>query len=153
MSYHNGSVWPHDNAIIGYGFSRYGIKQEALRLFTALYDLSQNVRLNRLPELICGFPRVDKQGPTLYPVACSPQAWAAGSLFMMLEACLGLRIDAPSRSVRFEYPILPEFIKELTIQNLRVGSALIDLTLHRYPDNVGINVDRRTGPVEIIAVQ
>jgi glycogen debranching enzyme len=153
MSYHNGSVWPHDNAIVGYGFSRYGIKHEALRLFTALYDLSQNVRLNRLPELICGFPRIEKQGPTLYPVACSPQAWAAGSIFMMLEACLGLRIDAPSRSVRFEYPILPEFIKELRIQNLRVGSSLIDLSLHRYPDNVGINVDRRTGPIEIIAVQ
>jgi glycogen debranching enzyme len=153
MSYHNGSVWPHDNAIVGCGFSLFGFKQEALKLFTALYDLSQNVRLNRLPELICGFPRLERQGPTLYPVACSPQAWAAGSIFMMLEACLGLKVDAPSRSVRFEYPVLPDFIKELRIRNLRVGSALIDLSLHRYPDNVGINVDRRTGPIEIIAVQ
>jgi glycogen debranching enzyme len=153
MSYHNGSIWPHDNAMIAYGFSLFGFQQEALRVFTAIFDLSQSVRLNRLPELICGFPRLERQGPTLYPVACSPQAWAAGSIHMMLEACLGLRIDAPSRSIRFEHPVLPPFIKELRIRNLRVGSALVDLTLHRYPDNVGINVDRRTGPVEIVALQ
>jgi glycogen debranching enzyme len=153
MSYHNGSVWPHDNAVIAAGFSQFGFKQEALQVFTAIFDLSQSVRLNRLPELICGFPRLERQGPTLYPVACSPQAWAAGSIHMMLEACLGLRIDAPSRSIRFEYPALPQFINELRIRNLRVGPALVDLSLHRYPDNVGINVDRRTGPVEIVTVK
>jgi glycogen debranching enzyme len=153
MSYHNGSVWPHDNALIAAGFSQCGFKQEALQVFSAIFDLSQAVRLNRLPELICGFTRLEHQGPTLYPVACSPQAWAAGSLHMMLEACLGLRIDAPSRSIRFEYPALPPFIKELRIRNLRVGAALVDLSLHRYPENVGINVDRRTGPVEIVAVK
>jgi len=153
MSYHNGSVWPHDNALIAAGFANFGFKQEALRVFSAIFDLSQAVRLNRLPELICGFPRLERQGPTLYPVACSPQAWAAGSIHMMLEACLGLRIDAPSRSIRFEYPALPPFIKELRIRNLRVGAALVDLSLHRYPDNVGVNVDRRTGPVEIVSVK
>jgi len=153
MSYHNGSVWPHDNALIASGFSRSGFKQEALQVFTSIFDLSQSVRLNRLPELICGFPRLERQGPTLYPVACSPQAWAAGSIHMMLEACLGLRIDAPSRSIRFEYPMLPPFIRELRIRNLRVGDALVDLSLHRYPDNVAINVDRRTGPVEIVTLK
>jgi glycogen debranching enzyme len=143
-------VWPHDNALIAAGLAHFGFKQEALQVFSAIFDLSQNVRLNRLPELICGFPRLERQGPTLYPVACSPQAWAAGSMHMMLEACLGMRIDAPSRSIRFEYPALPPFIKELRIRNLRVGTALVDLSLHRYPENVGINVDRRTGPVEIV---
>jgi glycogen debranching enzyme len=153
MSYHNGSVWPHDNAIIAAGLSHFGFKQEAMRVLTAIFDLSQSVRLNRLPELICGFPRLERQGPTLYPVACSPQAWAAGSIHMMIEACLGLRIDAPSHSLRFEHPSLPPFIEELRIRNLRVGAALVDLSFQNYPDNVGINVDRRTGPVEIVTIK
>ncbi|HEX4996757.1 MAG TPA: glycogen debranching N-terminal domain-containing protein [Terriglobia bacterium] len=153
MSYHNGSVWPHDNAIIAQGFSAYGFKEEALRILTALCEISRNSLLYRLPELICGFPRTEDHGPTLYPVACSPQAWAAGSLYMALQACLGLRVDAIGKRLLIEYPVLPAFIKDLHIRNLRVGSALVDLSLHRHPDSVGVNVDRRTGPVEIVVVK
>jgi glycogen debranching enzyme len=150
MSYHNGSVWPHDNAIIAQGFSTFGFKEEAVRLASSLFQLSQNVTLNRLPELICGFPRVGDESPTLYPVACSPQAWAAASMYMMLQACLGLEIDAPSHLVRFSLPALPPHLTDLRIRNLRVGAALVDLSLHRYPDSVGVNVARRSGPVEIV---
>jgi len=152
MSYHNGSVWPHDNAIIAQGFANYGFKEEALRLSSSIFQLSQGVHLSRLPELVCGFPRMGDESPTLYPVACSPQAWAAGSVYMMLQACLGLEIDAPSRTIRFNRPMLPNLVNDLRIRNLRVGPALVDLSLHRYPDSVGVNVDRRSGPVEIIVL-
>jgi glycogen debranching enzyme len=153
MSYHNGSVWPHDNAVIAQGFSRYGFKEEALRLCSSIFQLSHDVHLNRLPELVCGFPKIGNESPTLYPVACSPQAWAAGSVFMMLQACLGLEIDAPSRLLRFSRPMLPPQLTDLRIRNLRVGPALVDLSFHRYPDNVGVNVDRRSGPVEIVVLK
>jgi glycogen debranching enzyme len=153
MSYHNGSVWPHDNAISALGFSLFGFKEEALRLCSSIFQLSQGVHLSRLPELVCGFPKVGDQNPTLYPVACSPQAWAAGSVFMMLQACLGLEIDAPSHTIRFTKPLLPSVLTDLRIRNLRVGPSLVDLSLHRYPDNVGINVDRRSGPVEIVVLK
>ena len=89
MSYHNGSMWPHDNALIALGALRRSEKDLALRITSGLLDLSSEVMLHRLPELICGFGRRPGKGPTLYPVACSPQAWAAGSVFMVLQACLG----------------------------------------------------------------
>jgi glycogen debranching enzyme len=152
MSYHNGSIWPHDNAIMAQGFAKFGFRQEALRLFSAIFDLSQYVSMNRLPELICGFPRIDRQGPTLYPVACSPQAWAAGSLFMMLQACLGMRIDAPSRTVFFDHPVLPAFMAELSVRDLHVGAAVVDLQLHRYGENLAVNVGRRAGQLEIVVL-
>ena len=153
MSYHNGSVWPHDNAMIAAGFSDYGFKPHAARLLSALFDLSQSVHLNRLPELLCGFSRRPSQGPTLYPVACAPQAWAAGAVFMALRACLGMKIDGAAHSVCFEHPTLPQFLSELHIRNLRIGSSLLDLTFHRYPDNVGVNVDRRSTPVQIMVLK
>jgi glycogen debranching enzyme len=153
MSYHNGSVWPHDNAIIAHGLSRFGFKDEAVRLSSSIFQLSQDVELNRLPELVCGFPKIESQSPILYPVACSPQAWAAGSVYMLLQACLGIEIDAPSRTIRFNRPMLPAPLTDLRIRNLRVGPALIDLSMHRYPDNVGVNVDRRSGPVEIVVLK
>jgi glycogen debranching enzyme len=150
MSYHNGSIWPHDNALIAQGFSLYGFKNCAMRVLEGMFDLSRMVDLHRLPELFCGFPKRSEQGPTLYPVACSPQSWAAGAVYMLLQACIGMKLDAPRKRVEFAYPALPGFLDEVRIQNLRVGSSSVDLTLHRYPDNVGINVDRRDGPVEIV---
>jgi glycogen debranching enzyme len=153
MSYHNGSVWPHDNGIIAHGLSMYGFKEEALRVASSIFQLSLGVNLCRLPELVCGFPRMEDQSPTLYPVACSPQAWAGGSVYMMLQACLGLEIDAPSQTLRFKKPMLPSQITDLRIRNLRVGPALVDLSMRRYPDTVGVNVDRRSGPVEVIVVK
>jgi glycogen debranching enzyme len=150
MSYHNGSIWPHDNAIIAQGLSMYGFKEGAMRILEGMFNLSVMVDLHRLPELFCGFPKRTGEGPTLYPVACSPQSWAAGAVYMLLQACLGMTLDAPEKRVQFEHPALPSFLEELRIQNLRVGTSSVDLTLHRYPDNVGINVDRRNGPVDIV---
>ena len=149
MSYHNGSVWPHDNALIALGLARYGFKEEALKIMLALFDASTFLNLHRLPELYCGFDRRPGEGPTLYPVACSPQAWSAAAVFCLLEACLGLTVRAVPGQVLFSYPLLPPALKEVEVLNLRVGNAAVDLQLLRHGHDVGINVLRRKGHVEI----
>jgi glycogen debranching enzyme len=153
MSYHNGSVWPHDNAMIAAGLGRYRLKDGALKLLTAMFDTSLFIELHRMPELFCGFPRRPGEGPTLYPVACSPQSWAAGSVFQLLQACLGLRIEAAIGRVCLDYPVLPEFLHEVRIQGIRVGSGSVDLCLRRVGDDVGVNVLNRTGSVEVVVVK
>ncbi len=153
MSYHNGSIWPHDNALIAAGFARYGFTQPATQLLSAMFDLSQAVDLHRLPELICGFERGQNDSPTLYPVACAPQAWAAGVVFLLLEACLGLRIDAATRRVTLRRAVLPETIEWLRITGLAVGDGTVDLLLERHPHDVGVKVLNREGDVEIVAVK
>lgn len=153
MSYHNGSVWPHDNALIADGLARYGHQDMAAEVLTGLFDSSIFVDQHRLPELYCGFPRRAGEGPTLYPVACAPQAWAAGAVFMILNACLGMSIDAPSHRLRFNHPTLPAYLEEVTIRNLRTGDATIDITFHRHPDDIGISILRRTGDVEVVVVK
>jgi glycogen debranching enzyme len=153
MSYHNGSMWPHDNAMIAYGALRSPGKLMALRVMSGLLDLSENVIQHRLPELICGFARRKGKGPTLYPVACSPQAWAAGSVFMVLQACLGLEIQAKEARIYLHHSALPESLEEVCIRNLRVGSASVDLTFERYAETVGVNIERRRGAVEIVALR
>jgi glycogen debranching enzyme len=152
-SYHNGSVWPHDNALIGLGLARYGRTQEALALTTALFDAASHMHLRRLPELFCGFERKRGKAPTLYPVACAPQAWAAGAVYMLLEACLGVTIDGPEQRIRFTYPRLPGVLETVWISNLRVGHGLVDLELRRHGEDVGVNVLRRDGAVEVILVK
>lgn len=153
MAYHNGSVWPHDNALIAQGLARYGKKGHALRILQGLFDASLFVDINRLPELFCGFARRAGEGPTLYPVACSPQSWAAAAPFLLLKAVLGLFVEAHERRIRFAYPVLPPFLEVVELSNLRVGDVVVDLALHRYPDDVGINVRRRTGPLEVVTVK
>jgi hypothetical protein len=101
MSYHNGSIWPHDNALIAAGFARYGFKREAARIFEEIFAASTYIDLRRLPELFCGFVRRHTRGPTFYPVACMPQAWAAAALFM-LQSCLGLGFDLNRSHITFE---------------------------------------------------
>lgn len=150
MSYHNGSMWPHDNAIVAAGLARYGLTPGASRIFSALFDLSQAVDGYRLPELICGFHRRAGDSPTLYPVACAPQAWAAGSVYLALQACLGLTIDTSAKRVSFERPQLPEAIDWLRIVNLTVGPASVDLMLTRHEHDVGVTVLRRDGDVQIM---
>jgi glycogen debranching enzyme len=150
MSYHNGSIWPHDNALIAQGLSMFGFKDLTVRLLEGMFNLSLMVDLNRFPELFCGFPRHVDQGPTLYPVACSPQSWAAAAVYMLLQSCLGMTLDAERCRLQFQHPALPTCIDELRIRHLRVGSSSVDLTIHRYPDNVGVNVDGRVGPLEIV---
>ena len=153
MSYHNGSVWPHDNAIVAAGLARYGFTAEASRIFSAMFDLSQAVDLHRMPELICGFHRRPGDSPTLYPVACAPQAWAAGALYLLVQACLGLRVEPLAQRVSFAYAVLPEEIDWLRIINLGVGQARVDLLLTRHAYDVGLTVLRRDGTVEIAAVK
>jgi glycogen debranching enzyme len=153
MSYHNGSVWPHDNAIIAAGFARYGMRDLALRVFDGLLTASVFLDLQRLPELFCGFPARSGEGPTLYPVACAPQAWAAGAVFMLLESALGLSIDGRRREISFSHPELPESIPELRITGLRTGSGTVDLLLENHPHDLGITVLRREGDVRVVIVK
>jgi len=149
MSYHNGSVWPHDNALIAAGFARYGHKNAIDRVFRGLFDAASYMDLRRLPELYCGFQRGRQRGPTLYPVACSPQAWSAAAPFLLLQACLGLDVKGPERQVCFHQPALPHFLREVHIHNLDVGGVAVDLLLSRHGDDVSVNVLRREGTVEV----
>ncbi|HQU46102.1 MAG TPA: amylo-alpha-1,6-glucosidase, partial [Pirellulales bacterium] len=151
MSYHNGSVWPHDNALIAKGLARFGLKQEASRILTGLFDASLFVDLSRLPELFCGFPRRPDEGPTLYPVACLPQSWAAAAVFLLLQACMGLRISAPTAQIQFLDPMLPRWLDEVRIRNLQVGPATVDLLLRRHAEDVAVNVlSRKGGAVRVM---
>jgi len=152
LSYHNGSIWPHDNALIAHGMARYGLKQMAGRILLALLDLSSEVDLHRLPELFCGLKRRQGEGPTLYPVACSPQAWAAGAPFMILEACLGVSIDCEKGRIVFDRPYLPEGVPQLTIRNLRCGKAVVDLLLERRGDSVLVHRENKQEKIEIITI-
>jgi glycogen debranching enzyme len=153
MSYHNGSVWPHDNALIAQGLARYGHAEQALRIWTGLLEAALHFDLHRMPELFCGFPRDPGEGPVPYPVACAPQAWSAASVFLLLQACLGLEISAPEARVRFTRPQLPASLRELRIHNLEVAGASVDLLLVRHEHDVGVNVLRRDGTVQILVVE
>jgi glycogen debranching enzyme len=153
MSYHNGSVWPHDNALIAHGLARYGLTDEALRIWAGLFEAGMCFELHRMPELFCGFPQQSGEGPVLYPVACAPQAWSAASVFLLLQACLGLEINAPESRICFNQPRLPRSLGELRIHNLSVGNASVDLLLVRHEQDVGVNVLRREGDVQILVVK
>lgn len=150
MSYHNGSIWPHDNALIAAGFARYGLKAEAAKILGGLFDASIFFDLHRLPELFCGFRRRPGESPTLYPVSCSPQTWASGAVFLLLQACLGLEVRGTQGKVIFTNPYLPESLREVRIKGLRAGSSSVDLLLTRHERDVGINVLRREGTVSVV---
>lgn len=152
MAYHNGSVWPHDNAIIAEGMARYGFTGKAMAVFSALREASLYMDQNRMPELFCGFEKRPDEGPTLYPVACSPQAWAAASVFSLLQACLGLSFDPHKPEIRFRNPQLPPFLNTVEIRDLTINGATVDLLLQRYPNNVGVNIIRKEGNLEVVAV-
>jgi glycogen debranching enzyme len=152
MSYHDGSIWPHDNALIASGLARYGFKDAALRVLTALFDASQFMDSNRMPELFCGFRRRRGEGPTLYPVACNPQAWSSAAVFCALQACMGLRIDAATERVHFDNPKLPQAIEHLEIRDLPVAGGRVDVSLVRNEHDVAVNLRRRTGKVEVVVI-
>ncbi|PYK52985.1 MAG: amylo-alpha-1,6-glucosidase [Verrucomicrobia bacterium] len=154
MSYHNGSVWPHDNSLIAAGFARYDLRESTAIVLAGLLDASLFLDLHRLPELFCGFPRRPGEAPTLYPVACAPQSWASGAVFLLLEACLGLNVSAPDRRVTFSKPILPRFLPKVTIRGLKVGDARVDLLLTRHDEgDVGVNVLRREGALDVVVLK
>jgi glycogen debranching enzyme len=153
MAYHNGSVWPHDNSLIAQGLARYGLGDLALQIWTGMFEASLYFDLHRMPELFCGFPQAPGEGPTLYPVACAPQSWSAASVFLLFQACLGLEINGPEAQVYFTRPRLPASLGELRIHNLEVAGATVDLLLIRHEQDVGVNVLRRDGDVEILVVK
>ncbi len=150
VSYHNGSVWPHDNAMVALGISNYGFRDLAARILSGFMDVSANVELHRLPELLCGLERRSGEGPTLYPVACAPQAWAAGAVFMLLEACLGMSIDAPNKRLILEQPYLPPVVSQLWIRRLEVGSGSIDLHFERKDHAVRVEILEKRGEIEVL---
>jgi len=150
MSYHDGSVWPHDTAIVGAGMAQYGQQHLAARLLNGMFDAALRMDLNRLPELFCGFHRrPDGTGPTLYPVACSPQAWASGAPYLLSSSALGLEIRAAERRVHLENPQLPGFLNELRIDGLSVNDAYVDLIISRHERGFGVEVARKEGTVEV----
>ncbi|MEP9347477.1 amylo-alpha-1,6-glucosidase [Xanthobacter sp. KR7-225] len=145
MSYHNGSVWPHDNAVIALGLAQYGFRAEAARLFEGLFRASVYFDLRRIPELFCGFARQRSQGPVAYPVACTPQAWAAAAPLAMLQAALGLGFDIAERKVVFDRPTLPDFIDTLELRGLTLGDGALDVRLERIGANAALSVLSRRG--------
>ena len=150
MSYHNGSVWPHDNALIAAGFARYGGSDRACQLLNALFDVAMTVDNQRLPELFCGFPRHLQHSPVPYPVACKPQAWAAGSAFLLLQAALGLHIDAWERRVTLERPTLPAGVNRLDVRGLKIGAAQVDLVVQRGRSGTAVEVITQDRDIEVV---
>ena len=143
MSYHNGSVWPHDVALIAEGLSQYGHQEAAVTLITSLFDASLFLYLQRMPELFCGFTRRSGEGPTSYPVACSPQAWSVAAVFILLKACLRISIDAPARQVRFYQPTLPAYLERVLITNLTTDAGMISLEIIRHDDDIGMLIKEK----------
>jgi glycogen debranching enzyme len=152
MSYHNGSVWPHDNALIAAGFARYGFRREAAKVFESLFAASAYVDLRRLPELFCGFPRQQTRGPTFYPVACMPQAWAAAAPLFLVQTCVGLAFDTKAQRVTFCDPILPHFLDEIILRNLELESGKANVALRRSKSHVVVDVLNRRGPVGVLSI-
>ncbi|WP_395711465.1 glycogen debranching N-terminal domain-containing protein [Reyranella sp.] len=149
MSYHNGSVWPHDNALIAAGFARYGFRRQAARIFDGLFAASRYIDLQRLPELFCGFPRRQSHGPTPYPVACSPQAWATATPVSLLQSCLGLGFDTARGSVVFADPLLPDFLDDVALRRISLGGSSVDVALRRSESELAVEVTGRRGRIGV----
>lgn len=141
MSYHNGSLWPHDVALCAAGMARYGERGGVVRILDNLFEAATHFGM-RLPELFCGFDRQPGQAPVAYPVACLPQAWAAGSVFMLLQACLGLRVDGIRREIEIVHPRLPTDIEHLHLLGMQVGDSRLDLHFQRIEEERVVVVAR-----------
>jgi glycogen debranching enzyme len=152
MSYHDGSIWPHDNALIALGLARYGLKHSVEHVFKGLFDAATYMDLRRLPELFCGFQREKRRGPTLYPVACAPQAWASATPFTLLEASLGLEFDAARGEIRLRNPRLPAFLNEVVLRDLQLGPSSVDLRVRRHGEDVSLEVLRTRGQIQVSIV-
>jgi glycogen debranching enzyme len=149
MSYHNGSVWPHDNAIAAAGLARISGRPGVLRILDGLLQASRQLNTGSLPELFCGFRREEGLGPVPYPVACHPQAWSAASIFMILQAMLGIRLDGFSRKLVIDSPIMPNWLDSLKIENLRVGEGSVSLLVHRASEGASIGIIETRGDVTV----
>jgi len=153
MSYHNGSVWPHDTALIAYGFARYGLMTEAMSLMQGLFEASLFVELQRLPELFCGFPLRPGEAPTSYPVACSPQAWSVATVFLLLQACLQIEIDGYEKKLTFRNPLLPHYINQIRISNLKLaGGELSVEILKRDHQQLSIHLIKKPAGWQLVTI-
>ena len=150
MSYHNGSIWPHDNAIIGAGLKRYGFAKATNRLATAMFEMAVTVDDMRLPELFCGFTRRSPNRPVAYPVACSPQAWAAGAPFLLLQAMLGISADAPANTINVNKPLLPGWLNTVELHDLRVGESRVSIVFQRQGETTGFSLLDKDGDVRVL---
>jgi glycogen debranching enzyme len=150
MSYHNGSVWPHDNALIAAGLKRYGFHKQTNRIATAMFDAAIFEEYMRLPELFCGFTRRTPNRPVGYPVACSPQAWAAGSPFLLLQAMLGLSAQAHNNLLTINSPVLPPWINTVELKNLRVGDSVLHLVFRREGETTSFSMLNKEGSVRVV---
>jgi glycogen debranching enzyme len=150
MSYHNGSIWPHDNALIAYGLSLYGLQEQALKIMQGMFDAGLFIDLQRLPELFCGFDRRRGEGPTAYPVACSPQAWSVAVVFMILQACFRININALTKTITFENPVLPGYLDQVFISNLMLDGSSCNFNLIRLQGDVSFNLMQKPGDWSVI---
>jgi glycogen debranching enzyme len=153
MSYHNGSVWPHDTALIAYGFAQYGMIREAMKLMQGLFDASLFIELQRLPELFCGFPMRPGEAPTAYPVACSPQAWSVATVFLLLQACLQIEIDGYEKKFIFHNPILPDYLNEIKISNLKFEDEEFSIEIMKHDNDLGIHLIKKPKGWQLVTVK
>jgi glycogen debranching enzyme len=149
LGYHTGSVWPHDVSLIAAGLKRYGFHDEANELVGRVFEAAQHFEEFRLPELFCGFDRDSSTVPVPYPVACSPQAWSAGATFLFLQTMLGFRAHADRQELELARPHLPDWLTKVTVTNLRVGDAAVDLLFHRWRGTTSAEVLRKVGDVAV----
>jgi glycogen debranching enzyme len=150
MSYHNGTVWPHDCSIVAAGLARYGMNEEAGRILSGLFDAARNLTAFRMPELFCGFPRRAGEAPVCFPSACTPQAWASGAVFLLLQACLGVDIDAAARIVHVRKPFLPEWLEHVSVSQLAVGEGRASLHFSRASDEVRVGISDTKGDIRLV---
>src|SRR5262249_50348858 len=139
-------------ALIALGFARYGFTHLVDQVFGGLFEAATYMELRRLPELFCGFQRQRGRGPTLYPVACAPQAWASATPFSLLEASLGLEFDAVKREIRLRNPRLPAFLDEVVLRNLRLGGSSVDLRVRRDQKSVSLDIQRASSSIQVSVV-
>jgi glycogen debranching enzyme len=145
MSYHNGSVWPHDNAFAAIGLASYGDRAAAQRILHGLFDAAMHLGIRSLPELFCGFPREQRLGPAPYPVACYPQAWSAASIHAILQSILGLQVHGFEQRVVLDTPELPPWLESVTIEHLAVGDGAVSFRLKRVVDTTTVEVLEKRG--------
>jgi glycogen debranching enzyme len=151
VGYHTGTVWPHDNALIAAGMKRAGRHDAADRVASRIFEAAQHSPDFRLPELFCGFDRGLADVPVPYPVACSPQAWAAATSLSLLQTMLGMHADAANDILELDRPHLPSWLGKVTVHDLRVGERTVDLLFHRWRGNTtSAEVLRRDGPLELV---
>jgi glycogen debranching enzyme len=150
IGYHLGTVWPHDNAVIAAGLARYGYREQAARVAAAMLESTRYFRDARMPELFCGFGRSESPNPVPYPVACSPQAWAAGAMFWFIQTMLGLHPNAAARTLELVSPNVPSWLRSVRIENLRIGDAVLDLEFRRTDGSTAVDILRRSGDIGVV---